>query len=314
MDRSTGNIKYSYQTNMWGLKIRFPKLNNWREWYDGDFGNAAYYLDWEQILKYHVGAGITGIELMFHMRPYIDQFFGEPEAFTAFAKERGIEEITSTFAVAFDSHDKDKYEDTMRSLKENALFAHRLGAKKLVVMPDSGYFGVGPLSEDGIRQAAALMNEFASWCSDIDIMPCIHTEFWCAINRDEMKRYIDLLDQRIVGFCLDTAQVSIMGFDIAKFYDDYHDFVRFFHLKDTTVIGAPDELRLCAGAEFKDDGDRWFWELGAGKVDFKALWRLMKKYRYRGWVSIETDGTPDPMATMLLSKYYINHELTPIYR
>ena len=31
-------------------------------------------------------------------------------------------------------------------------------------------------------------------------------------------------------------------------------------------------------------------------------------------VRMKTDGTPDPMATMLLSKYYINHELLPIYR
>ena len=79
-EKSMDNIKYSYQTNMWGLKVQFPKLNDWHEWYDGDFGNSVYYLDWDQILKYHVGAGITGIELMFHMKPYIEQFFGEKKA------------------------------------------------------------------------------------------------------------------------------------------------------------------------------------------------------------------------------------------
>ena len=308
------NIKYSYQTNMWGLKVQYPKLNNWHEWYDGDFGNGVYYLDWDQILKYHVGAGITGIELMFHMKPYIEQFFGEIGKFTEFVQERGIEAVTTTFAIAFDSHKKESFDDTMRILKENAEFAHKLGARWLTVMPCSGYFGVGPLSDDELKQAAYLMNEFGKWASQIDIMPCIHSEFWCAINKNELERYIEMLDHKNVGFCLDTAQVSILGFDVPEFYDKYHDFIRFFHLKDTPIHAAPDELRLCAGAEFMDTGDRWFWELGAGTVDFKGLWKNLKKYEYKGWMSIETDGTPDPMATMLLSKYYINHELLPIYR
>ena len=86
-----------------------------------------------------------------------------------------------------------------------------------------------------------------------------------------------------------------------------------FHLKDTNHLGAPDELRLCAGAEFSDTGDRWFWEMGAGDVDFIGLWKLLKKYAYKGWIGLETYGTPDPLATMLLSKYYINHVLQPIY-
>lgn len=307
------HLKYSYQTNMWGLKIQYPKLNCWSEWYQGNFDNSPYYLDWDQILKYHVGAGFTGIELMFHLEPYIQQFFGTPEAFTAFAQDRGMEGVTATFNIAFDSQDRRRHPEAMARLERFLDFTARLGAHRINLMPCGGYYGLGPLSTEAVENAAAFMNEFGRRCADRDVIPCIHSEFWGAINKTELERYIELCDPRYVGFCLDTAQVLIMGFDPVTFYDKYHDFVKYFHLKDTTCAYAPDELRLCAGAEFQDTGDRWFWELGAGQVDFVGLWNLLKKYRYEGWVGLETDGTPDPMATMLLSKFYINHVLHPIY-
>ena len=308
-----GNLKFSYQTNMWGLKVQYPKLTNWDEWYKGDFTNAVYYLDWDQILKYHVGAGFTGIELMFHMEPYIREFFGEPQAFTAFAQERGIEAVTGTFAIAFDSQDKAKHADALKNMQGIIDFTADLGGSVINVMPCGGYYGLGPLSKEQVANAAVFMNEFGRRCGEKGITPCVHTEFWGAINKNDLIPYIEQLDQRHVGFCLDTAQVLIMGFDPVKFYDDYHDFVKYFHLKDTTFAYVPDEQRLCAGAEFQDNGDRWFWELGAGKVDFVGLWHLLKKYSYKGWIGLETDGTPDPLATMMLSKYHINHVLSPIY-
>lgn len=307
------NLKYSYQTNMWGLMVQYPKLTDWKEWYKGDFSNAVYYLDWDQILKYHVGAGFTGIELMFHLQPYIRQFFGQAQAFTAFARERGIEEITGTFAIAFGSHDAAAMDGALDNLQGMIDFTADLGGRRINIMPAGGYYGLGPLSPEQVTQAARFMNEFGRRCQDKGIIPCVHTEFWGAINKNELHRYLEQLDPRYVGFCLDTAQVLIMGFDPVKFYDDYHDFVKFFHLKDTTCAYAPDEKRLMAGAEFQDGGDRWFWELGSGQVDFVGLWHLLKKHGYKGWIGLETDGTPDPMATMLLSKYYINHVLSPIY-
>jgi inosose dehydratase len=201
----------------------------------------------------------------------------------------------------------------MKSLENILDFTHDLGGHRINIMPAGGYYGLGPLSGEQVTNAAKFMNEFGKRCAEKDIIPCVHTEFWGSINKNELERYIEQLDPTYVGFCLDTAQVLIMGFDPVHFYDKYHDFVKFFHLKDTTFAYAPDELRLCAGAEFQDNGERWFWELGSGKVDFIGLWKLLKKYQYKGWIGLETDGTPDPMATMLLSKYYINHVLSPIY-
>jgi inosose dehydratase len=40
----------------------------------------------------------------------------------------------------------------------------------------------------------------------------------------------------------------------------------------------------------------------------------MKKHGHKGWIGIESDGTPEPLATILLTKNYIDTVLDPIYK
>jgi len=308
------NLKYSYMTNMWGLYIPYPVAGQYEEWNKHTVDNAYYYLDWDKILKYHVAAEITGIEVMFHMLPYVKQFFGEPARFTDFVKERGLEKVTGVFSIAVGSENKESQSGTLAFNQKIIDFAYGLGAENINIMPASGYYGNGPLSANQLKNSVECINEIGKRAADKGIELCIHSEFWCAVNKYDLERFLELTDPRYVGFCLDTAQVAILGFDPADFYEKYRDRIHYFHLKDTTTVNAPDNKRFAAGAEFPDEGERWFWELGAGKVDFKKLWKLLKKYNHKGWMVLETDGTPDPMATMLLSKWYIDHELKPIYQ
>ncbi len=308
-----GNLKYSYMTNMWGLMVRYPVANQWGEWYEGDFGNSVYYLDWDKILRYHVGAGFKGIELMFHMLPYVNEYFGSPKGFADFAKERGIEQVTGTFSLALGSEDRANHPAVLAMNQKMIDFTAELGGENINIMPASGYFGHGPLSKEQLRNAADCFNEIGRRALDKGIVACIHSEFWCAVNKYDLERFIEMTDPKYAAFVLDTAQVSIMGFDPVAMYDKYHERIKYFHLKDTNIFDAPDEKRCAAGAEFNDEGDRWFWELGGGTVDFPGLWKLLKKYQHKGWVAVETDGTPDPLATLVLSKAYIDTELAPIY-
>ena len=98
------------------------------------------------------------------------------------------------------------------------------------------------------------------------------------------------------------------------FYDRWHDRVKYMHLKDTNKKNLPDAERFKAGAEYDDEGKRWFYELGAGCVDMPGLYKMMKKHAFSGWATVEADGAPDNLAAMLLSKWYIDHILSPIYR
>ncbi|MDQ0972224.1 inosose dehydratase [Neobacillus niacini] len=308
------NLKYSYMTNMWGMIVDFPKINNINEWSEDDYGNAAYYLDWDKIFKYHVGAGIKGIEVMFYHIPYIKQFFGSLKNFADFAKERGIEQITGMFSLAPGSENKENLHSAVGFNQMWIDALSELGGENMIIMPAGQYYGTGPLSKEQLRNAAECMNEIGKRAADKGITACIHNEFWCAVNLYDHEEYLEMTDPNYVSYCLDTAQLSIMGVDVVQFYDKYHDRIKYFHLKDTTHPNAPDSERFAPGAEFADEGTQWFWELGSGKVDFKGLWKLLKKYNHKGWMTIETDGTPDPLAAMLLSKWYIDHELSPIYK
>jgi inosose dehydratase len=309
-----GNLKFAYQTNMWGQITDFPKINNFQEWDRDDYSNAVYYLDWDKIFKYHVGTGIMGVELMMYMIPYIKRFFGSYKNFSDFAKERGIEKITSMFTFNLGAGDKRNHE---RILKYNQKMIDALGEMEgelMPIMPAGQYFVEGPLTDEQLQNVADLMDELGRRAKEKGITVCIHNEFWCAVNLSNHERLIEMTNPDYVSYCIDTAQLTIMGVDIVKFYEKYHDRVKHFHLKDTTHPAASDEERYGPGAEFSDDCTRWFWELGVGNVDYKSLWHSLKKYDHKGWMTIESDGSPDPLASMVLSKWYIDHELSPIYR
>jgi inosose dehydratase len=306
-------LKYSYMTNMWGQNMAFKKINNFEEWYEGDFNRAGYYKDWDSCLRYMAGAGFTGIELMWFNLPQILNQFGSYENFNEFIRERGIEKVTGIFGINFVAENKQMHENIFRSQQKLIDALAAFGGSNLVLMPAGQYYGTGPLSKEGLQNCVDCMNEIGRRARAKGLWASIHNEFWCAINLKEHRPFLEATDPENVAYCMDTAQITIMGEDILDFYDTYHDRVKFLHLKDTVRPKASDEDRFAPGAEFDDSGRRWFYEVGRGKIDFIGLWKLMKKHGYEGWVSIESDGTPDPAATTLLVSNYINTVLKPIY-
>lgn len=307
------SFKFSYQTQLWG-DINYAKTHSFQEWFEKESSNAGYYLSWDNIIKYYVAAGISGIELMMTHPPSINQLFGSPKNFLEFVKERGIEKITGSFSDAWGSEEKSNFKKVVAFNQKIIDFVYEMGGDTINLQPAGQYYGVGPLSQEQLKNSVACINEIGRRAADKGITVAIHNEFWCAINLYDHERFIEATDPRYVAYCLDTAQVSIMGVDPVKFYDKYHDRIKRLHLKDTNREKAPDSERFAAGAEFAGEGKRWFWEVGGGNIDFKGLWRMLKKYNRKGWVTIETDGTPDPLATLLLSKWYIDHELLPIFK
>lgn len=307
-------LKYSYQMNMWGQALSFVKINDFQEWYHGDFNRAGYYKDWDSVLRYIAGAGYRGIELMWFHLPRILMQFGSYENFNEFIRERGIERVTGCFCIDFGAEDKRNHENVFRSQQRVIDGLAALGAVNLVVMPAGQYYGSGPLTDEGLRNCADCIEEVGRRAWEKGLRASIHNEFWCAVNLKEHRRFLEMCDPKLVDYCMDTAQITIMGEDVLDFYDTYHDRVRFLHLKDTTQPKASDEERFRSGAEYADDGTRWFYEMGRGNVDFVGLWKLLKKHGFEGWATIETDGTPDPAATSLLVRNYIDTVLSPIYR
>lgn len=306
------NIKYSFQMNMWGVP-KFKQIHNLGEWYDKDFTADGYFQDWDNILKYLSTAGYQGIELVWYQLDMLRLQFGSLAAFAEFIKERGIEKVTGGFSINMGSENKENLKGIVESQQKIIDSLAELGAETLIIMPAGQYYGTGPLDEEQLKNVAAALNEVGKRAADKGIDVSIHNEFWCAVNLNDHERLLELTDPEYVKYCLDTAQVSIMGVDIVKFYDKWHDRVKYMHLKDTNKKNLPDAERFKAGAEYDDEGKRWFYELGAGCVNMPGLYEMMKKHQFSGWATVEADGAPDNLAAMLLSKWYIDHVLSPIY-
>lgn len=306
------NIKYSFQMNMWGVP-KFKQINNLSEWYDKDFTADGYFQDWDNILKYLSTAGYQGIELVWYQLDMLRLQFGSLAAFAEFIKARGIEKVTGGFSIHMGSENKENLKGIVETQQKIIDNLAELGADTLIIMPAGQYYGTGPLNDEQLNHVAAALNEVGKRAADKGIDVSIHNEFWCAVNLSNHERLLELTDPRYVQYCLDTAQVSIMGVDIVKFYDKWHDRVKYMHLKDTTKKALPESERFKAGAEYDDEGKRWFYELGAGHVDLIGLYQMMKKHGFHGWATVEADGAPDDCAAMLLSKWYIDHVPSPIY-
>ncbi|NLK89014.1 MAG: sugar phosphate isomerase/epimerase [Clostridiaceae bacterium] len=305
------NIKLSHMSH-WKT-VPYKEINNFREFYYEDKSNTAYFSDWDRILRYHAATGYEGIEVAPWDVADMMRLFGSPQTFTAFAKERGVA-VSGMFHGAEGSHDKSRHEQVLANAKQDIDTIVAFGGQHMNVCPTGNYYGIGPLTREEVKNSADILTEVGRYATDKGVKIGLHNEFFCAINKENHREFIELTNPKYVHYCLDTAQIAIIGEDMVKFYDDYHERICTFHLKDTATPKLPDDVRYGQDVEIQDDGTRWFWEPGEGVLDFKGLWQLLKKYRFKGWMTIETDGTPDLLASMALTSYYINHELGDIYR
>lgn len=293
--------------------VPYKEIPNFREYYYEDKSNACYYQDWDRILRYHKASGYDGIELAPWDLTEILGLFGTPAEYTAFARDHGIE-VSGMFHGCDDSHIASKHDEVVAAGKAAVDTLAAFGGKHLNTCPGNNYYGNGPLDEEGLRNIASCLNEIGEYAESKGIKVGIHNEFFCITNKENHRRLIDITDPKCVHYCLDTAQVVLMGDDLIDFYDTYKERICTFHLKDTADPGVPDEIRYDKDVEIRDDGHRWFWEPGEGVLPMETLWQHMKDFGFEGWVTIEDDGAPDYLAAMTLSSYYVNQVLGKIYR
>ena len=304
------NMRYA---NMCHWKaIPYKTINNFREFYYEDKTNSAYYSDWDRLLRYQKALGFEGIELAPWDLADILPLFGSPEAYKAFAAERGVE-VTGMFHGAHACHDRSKFDEVVRAGKEAVDTIVKFGGTQMNTCPTDNYYGIGPLSREQIKDCATAINAVGRYATEHGVKVGLHNEFFCGINLANHREFIELTDPRFVHYCIDTAQISIMGENLLEFYDTYAERISGFHLKDTATLKLSDAVRFSQDPEIQDDGKRWFWEPGEGVLDFEGLYKLLKKHKYQGWMTLETDGTPDYLASMALSRYFIDSKLKPIY-
>jgi inosose dehydratase len=286
---------------------------------------APKYMD--KYVKQIAALGFKGFDIFGNRLSTLEIMFGSVKKYVEFLQERGIERIVSVFQ-AYPNisetrapHIRSTHDNILHDLEGFIKAVEGLGVENLVVMPASTYWQVEPVTDEKIKIMADLWNRVGKMSLEHGIKTTCHHEFWCAIRTmDEIEKFYNWTDPKYVYFFCDTAQHTIAGVDPVKLYLKYHDRCTGFHFKDTHNVDTKGEYRLPPDAELiAPSVKRWFWEMGTpeGLVDFPALMRALKDYKYSGWITVEHDkayvGGGNYAESTCMAKWYIDNVLSKIY-
>ena len=122
-------------------------------------------------------------------------------------------------------------------------------------------------------------------------------QHWGSIFDTEayLHRLLELTDPDLVGLCLDTAQVTISGFDLLETLRRTLPRIKFMHYKDVAP-NQPNESELWPGKNLPADAgaydvdSQWrMVELGRGVVPFRQVTDLLLQAGYDGWLVDDFD-------------------------
>ena len=308
--------------------LRWAYMDHWR--IDSPQGYVSQYSSVERLdgfLKQVAALGFEAIETFdFHVPVLLDLFGSLPNA-RNFMQERGIDRVLSLFfGLMFDDrqtqpHLRSTHDNMLRHAEYIVKSAAGLGVENLIVMPAAQYHAVEPVTDEKLRACADVWSRIGKMTLDYGIRTVCHHEFYCGIHHlDELRKFYAWSDPRYVFWYCDTAQHVIAGVDPVKLYLELHDRCGGFHLKDTHHVDLIGDYRQRPESEVTaKTTQRWFWEMGTpeGLVDFPNLFKALKEYGYRGWISVEHDkadfGGNYPESTAVAA-WYIQNVLKKIYR
>lgn len=259
--------------------------------------------------------------------------YGSAAHFRLKLKELGINRVASTF---FDSTLMSFEElhfglmstqpaDHARIVAQARIHAEmlaELGGELLVVRPFPSYSKEGALNAERLAAAADCWNQVGAMAAALGLKVALHVDALSALRTvGEYEQLLQLCDRDTVGLAIDTAELTIAGHDVVALYRRFHERVLHFHFKDALAVDTLDEYQLpnaeraliAAGGE--REIARWFGEMGTGLVDFPALVAAMQEHGYAGWVVVESDKGPEPIATgMMLNSWYRQNVLQRLAR
>jgi len=150
----------------------------------------------------------------------------------------------------------------------------------------------GTTAED-LTVMAKTMNELGKRLADEGMTFAPHPHLWTQLQtRTDIARLMDLTNPKYVFLTLDTGHATMAGMDPVELTKAYWSRFAEVHFKDT----KPEDRGGHKGAtpeqaHYRDKGNRIFYELGTGGVDFPAIMAVLKKNNWDGWLDVELDST-----------------------
>jgi inosose dehydratase len=315
-----GRIKWSYG------------LNQWKTSFQG-FSREEQHM---RAFKVNVGCGFRAVELTAGTGPW--EPLGRPETIRINhgsvsrllhkLEDCGIAQISSMIydpsLLSFEELHfglmPTKQDDHAAILHRCTLYAdflQEVGGDVLAVYPVPSFWREGALNLERREAAAACWTQVGAMAAARGTKLALHVDALSALRTvEDIDALLALLDPTIVGLAIDTAELTIAGHDVVALYRRFHPRVWHFHFKDALATDTLDEYRLhnaerdLIAAGGAREVPRWFGDLGTGLVDFPALLAAMHELGYEGWVIVESDKGPEPVAASMMSNsWFVQHRL-----
>jgi inosose dehydratase len=253
----------------------------------------------------------------------IPAYYGSLHGFMDFLASNGIDRVCSFFGnpgpgSAANAADHARIVESATRL---AAFLAELGGSCLVVRPMGSYWREAPITAEKLKVVADCWNKVGRATKTAGIQTALHVDFLNGLRvESNLEQVLKMTDPATVGLALDTAEFTIAGIDPVKFYEKHHARVKHFHFKDAVAVDSAEEFKESnADVQLLNGGgkrgiERWFHEMGTpgGLVDFKSLYRAMKRHDYDGWVVAESDQTAQPEESVLLNGWYVKRVLSTV--
>ena len=153
-------------------------------------------------------------------------------------------------------------------------------------VPKDGSAGLSPAQWKNVahvvEEAAKVSKEFG-----LDLVFHPHVATYVE-TPEECERFFNVTAHTGIGLCLDTGHCDYGGGDTLTEAAKFASVLRFLHIKDvdTKVLAEARRKKLTFEEAIEE---KVFTIIGQGSIDFPALFRLLNKNNYSGWMVIEQD-------------------------
>jgi sugar phosphate isomerase/epimerase len=263
-------------------------------WGDWTNGSLRMWTDMQQIISHVARSGLQGIE------PYSGQavqFLGNPLALKQMCDAAGIALIdVGDFARGSGGGGRGGPTPWLEMDGNAELIAEMVSFARDFLAPcgcDHWKTNVGSRPDDGptqdqLKRLADTLNEVGRQTIAFGVRLAPHPHIWGPMEReDEVRKVLSLTDPRYVWLTTDTAHLTLGGMDPVKIISDYFPRVAEVHLKDTYPKYRGNRSTPTQ-AEHRQAS--LYHNLGAGGVNFPAVFKVLRDRRFKGWVVYDLDA------------------------
>jgi inosose dehydratase len=163
------------------------------------------------------------------------------------------------------------------------------------------------MTDAEFEQFAKVLNKVSEITMGFGVRSCFHNHVGSTIEtREEIDRLFSMIDRDLVFQGPDIGHLAWAGVDPVQFCRDYADSIKTVHLKD--IDPQILEQGVQEGWDYGTfSANGIFAELGEGMVDFPAIFDILEKADFSGWIVVETDVTQKTTAleSASTSRHYL---------